>query len=161
MKEALMSILIFIPLLTTVLPSLEISADDCYDLGYRYGLCGAQSLQGIPCRPENDIVIPETCRGRPETEKGIQAGVKAVYDSLNLDSGRSKSQSIDMLTTSLDVLQSKLAGKSKGEVKDLVGNPSRIEHYLGKECWIYGNSYTSKDRGIVFEGEKVLTVTFY
>ncbi len=68
---------------------------------------------------------------------------------------------ISMLIEPIDYLRNKLIGKTKGEVRQLVGNPDRIEFYAGKKCWIYGHSYTNKDRGIVFEGDKVLMVTFY
>lgn len=137
-------------------------AESCYELGYRYGLCATKSLHGIPCKPENDIVIPERCRGKAETNRGTKAGVKAVYDTLNLDTGSSSSSSsLNMLTTPLDVLGKRLNGKTKKEVRRLVGSPDRIEVFAGKKCWIYGNTCTSKDRGIVFDGERVLTVTFY
>ena len=66
-----------------------------------------------------------------------------------------------MLTAPIDVLRKKLNGKTKSEVKRLVGNPNRIEVFAGNKCWIYGNTYSYKDRGIVFDGNRVLTVTFY
>ena len=136
--------------------------ESCYDLGYRYGLCGTKSTRGIPCKPENDIVIPERCRGKAETKRGITAGVKAVYDTLNLQTGgSSSSSSLNMLTSPLDDLRKHLKSKTKNEVKRLVGSPDRIEVFAGKKCWVYGNTYTSKDRGIVFDGGKVLTVTYY
>ena len=162
----------------------------CYKLGYRYGLCVTRSMHGIPCKPENDIIIPTKYRGKTQTKKGINAGVKVVYDTLNLDKGSSRSQedvdrkkkldaireelkaytaqkkphptsSLDMLTTPIDVLRNRLKGKTTNEVKTLVGSPERIEVFVGKNCWIYGNTHTSKDRGIVFDGGRVLTVTFY
>lgn len=139
-----------------------VSRETCYELGYRYGLCATKSMNEIPCKPENDIVIPARCRGKAETKRGISAGVKVVYDILNLDSGSSRSSSsLNMLTTPLDVLTKRLKGKTKSEVKRLVGSPDRIEVFAGKKCWVYGTTYTSKDRGIVFHGERVLMVTFY
>lgn len=78
------SLLIFLILMTIGMCSpFCSSAENCYDLGYRFGLCSTKSLQGIPCKPENDIIIPEECRGRSDTESGIRDGVKAVYDTLN------------------------------------------------------------------------------
>ena len=104
-------------------------------------------MYGIACKPENDIVIPTRCRGKEETDRGIKAGVKTVYDTLNLDTGSSESSSsLNMLTTPIDVLRNRLKGKTKSEVKRLVGNPDRIEVFAGNKCWIYGNTYTSKDR---------------
>ena len=139
-----------------------VSRETCYELGYRYGLCATKSMHGIPCKPENDIVIPARCRGKAKTKRGINAGVKAVYDTLNLDTGGPRSSSsLNMLTTPLDVLTKRLKGKNKSEVKRLVGSPDRIEVFAGKKCWVYGTTYTSKDRGIVFHGGRVLTVTFY
>ena len=161
MKELFMA-LILISIAFTFGASLTHGEESCYDLGYRYGMCATKSMQGIPCKPENDIVIPARCRGKEETDRGIKAGAKAVYDTLNLDTGSSKSSSsLNMLTTSLDVLRDRLAGKTESEVKRLVGSPDRIEVFAGKKCWVYGNTYTSKDRGIVFDDGKVLTVTFY
>jgi hypothetical protein len=125
-------------------------------------MCSTKALHGIRCKPENDIVIPARCREKAETDRGIKAGVKAVYDTLNLDTGSSRSSySLDMLSTSFEVLRTKLKGKTKGEVKRLVGSPDRIEYFAGKECWIYGKTYTAKDRGVVFDGGRVLTVTYY
>jgi hypothetical protein len=132
--------------------------DNCYELGYKYGMCATKSLHGLKCKPENDIVIPDRCRDRIDTSKGIQNGVKAVYTSLNL---RTDSTSLNMLTAPLEVLRNRLHGKTKNEVKKLVGRPNRIEYFSGNECWIYGKTYTTKDRGVVFKSGKVLTVSFY
>ena len=46
------------------------------------------------------------------------------------------------------VLRDRLKGKTKSEVRRLVGNSDRIEVFAGKKCWVYGNTYTSKDRVI-------------
>jgi len=136
--------------------------ENCYELGYRYGLCGTKSMHGIPCKPENDIVLPKRCRGKTETNRGIKAGTKAVYDTLNLDTSHSSSpSSLNMLTMPVDVLKKRLTGKTKSEVKSLAGSPNRTGDFAGYKCWIYGNTHTSKDRGIVFDGERVLTVTEY
>jgi len=154
----LFNTLIFLNILCCFTYALE----SCYDFGYRYGICATKSMYGISCKPENDISIPFKCRNKVETELGIKTGVKAVYDTLNLDKGNSSSNaSLNMLTTPLSVLREDLKGKSKSEVKKLVGSPDRVEFFSGNECWIYGNTYTSKDRGIVFDGNSVLTVTFY
>ena len=136
--------------------------ESCFNLGYRYGLCATNAMHEIPCKPENDIILPARCRGKAETKRGIKAGAKAVYDALNLNTGgSSSSSSLNMLTAPRDVLRKKLNGKTKSEVKRLVGSPDRIEVFAGNKCWIYGNTYSYKDRGIVFDGDRVLTVTFY
>ena len=160
MKKFSIFVLVFLLFAFILFDKSARGAESCYDLGYRYGLCGTKSMRGIPCKPENDIVIPERCRGKAETKRGIKAGAKAVYDTLNLDTD-SSSSSINMLTSPLDVLKKRLNGKTKSEVKSLVGSPDRIGVFAGKECWVYGNTYTSKDRGIVFDGGRVLTVAFY
>lgn len=66
-------------------PNSVSGEESCYELGYRFGLCYTQTLVGIQCRPENDIIIPERCRYKAETQRGNKAGVKAVYDALGLD----------------------------------------------------------------------------
>jgi len=50
----------------------------CYDYGYRVGRCSAMALNGLKCDPADDIVVPERCRGKDETLKGISAGSKSV-----------------------------------------------------------------------------------
>ncbi len=118
--------------------------ESCYELGYRYGLCATKSMHGIPCKPENDIVIPERCRGKAETNRGIKAGAKAVYDTLNLDTGgSSSSSSLNMLTSPLDVLRKRLKGKTKSEVERLVGSSHRVEVFAGKKCLGTGRPQTS------------------
>lgn len=52
--------------------------ESCYQLGYRYGKCGARSLRGLSCSPQDDIVIPERCRGMSETREGINAGARGA-----------------------------------------------------------------------------------
>ena len=42
--------------------------------------------------------------------------------------------SLNMLTTSLDLLTRELEGKTKDEVKAIVINPNRIEIFAGKKC---------------------------
>jgi hypothetical protein len=136
--------------------------ESCYELGYRYGLCSTKSMHGITCKPENDIVIPERCRGKAETDRGIKAGINAAYDILNLNtSDFSSSSSINILTNSLTILKKQLKGKTESQVRKLVGSPDRISVVAGKKWWVYGNTYTSKDRCILFDGGKVLTVSFY
>lgn len=66
-------------------PNLGGAEESCYELGYKMGLCATQTMYGLQCRPENDIVLPVRCRKKAETNRGIKAGVKAVYDTLGLD----------------------------------------------------------------------------
>lgn len=51
----------------------------CYGLGYKFGRCAAQVMINESCSPSDDIVIPSRCRGKDETQNGITAGAKSVY----------------------------------------------------------------------------------
>jgi hypothetical protein len=98
-------------------------------------------MHDLKCKPENDIVVPERCRGKEETNRGTKAAVEKVYKILNLNPDGSKSSyPVNMLATPLTTLSNKLEAKTKREVKKLVGSPDRIEYFVGKECWIYGNT---------------------
>jgi hypothetical protein len=52
----------------------------CYDLGFRYGKCSRRSLKGLPCRPENDFIIPERCRN---TGRDRRWSTICLLDGLN------------------------------------------------------------------------------
>lgn len=161
MKSGIIFYSLFAMLFITI-PDTAYAKSDCFNYGYRYGLCATKSMNNIPCKPENDISIPTHCRDKLETQKGIKAGVKAVFDTLNVDSsGHSSSTQLDMINTSLSTLRTKLTGKTKSEVRSLAGRPNRVEYFAGKECWIYGDTHTSSDVGVVFDGGRVLTVTYY
>ena len=54
-------------------------SNNCYSLGYQYGKCATLVLKGQQCSPADDIIIPENCRGKDETVRGIAAGTKSVY----------------------------------------------------------------------------------
>ena len=56
----------------------------CYQIGYYWGRCATKSYFGLPCNPRYDFAIPERCRGKLETMKGVYDGVKEVYKSLGL-----------------------------------------------------------------------------
>jgi len=56
------------------------SVISCYELGYLYGRCETRSMAGLSCESGTDIVIPERCRGKAETQKGIEAGIKSVSE---------------------------------------------------------------------------------
>ena len=138
--------------------------ESCYSLGYRFGICATKSLHGLPCKPENDFVLPIRCRGLTETNKGILAGTEAVYELIGLDkkTGKPKSSTtLNILTSPLSTLNAKLEGKSVSEINKLFGKPNRESVAMGYKCWIYGNTYTSKDRAVIFNGGKVLTITYY
>jgi len=52
----------------------------CYDLGFWYGKCATRSLNGLPCRPENDIIISERCRN---TRRDRRWSTICLLDGLN------------------------------------------------------------------------------
>jgi hypothetical protein len=130
--------------------------ENCYDLGYRFGKCSTKSMNGMVCDPVNDIVLPEKCRNKAETKRGVEAGVK---DANAMIVGKKNDTSKTF--SGLPELRNRLVGKAGNEVITVMGIPSRIETFAGKECWIYGNTFTSEDIGVVFDGGKVLTVTYY
>jgi len=130
--------------------------ESCYDLGYRFGMCSTKAMKGIACDPANDIVIPEKCRNKAETKRGIEAGVK---DANAMIVGKKTDNSKTF--SGLPALRNRLVGKEENEVIEVLGRPSRTGVFAGKKCWIYGNTFTSEDIGIVFDGGKVLTVTYY
>lgn len=55
------------------------NTESCYQLGFRYGRCGAAALKGYKCDSADDIVIPVECRGKSETNRGTRDGVASVW----------------------------------------------------------------------------------
>ncbi|MCX7634970.1 MAG: hypothetical protein N2Z74_04415 [Syntrophales bacterium] len=51
----------------------------CYDIAYKVGRCAAKTMSNLPCAPGEDIPLPQECKGRPETDKGLADGRKSVY----------------------------------------------------------------------------------
>lgn len=78
MAKHALSLLVIMALLLLAFGSSS-SSSDCYDLGFRYGRCAALAMKGRPCDPADDIVIPEECRGKEETLRGIKDGTKSVW----------------------------------------------------------------------------------
>jgi len=58
--------------------------ESCYRLGYRYGKCATQVMLKDECAREDDVVIPDRCKGLKETEEGTRAGAKDVFDAHGL-----------------------------------------------------------------------------
>jgi hypothetical protein len=68
------------PIKTLNKPLAEPTAGlSCYEIGVKFGRCGTLSLKGKACSPDDDIVVPERCRGKADTNKGIYDGTKSVY----------------------------------------------------------------------------------
>ena len=55
---------------------------DCYQLGYRWGVCTAENTAGQSCDPRIDTPIPSQCMNRPETQQGIKDGLRATQRRL-------------------------------------------------------------------------------
>ena len=60
------------------------SEESCYQLGYRYGKCATQVMLKEKCAKEDDVVIPDRCKGLKETKEGTKAGAKEVFDAHGL-----------------------------------------------------------------------------
>lgn len=71
--------LIFVSLLIS-LCSLFTSNNDssCYNYGYKSGRCAMMSFKGMKCDEGDNIVIPQSCRGKKETDKGHIDGSMSV-----------------------------------------------------------------------------------
>jgi len=134
----------------------------CYELGYRYGLCAAKKINSLQCERKNDIVIPDRCRGKSETEKGMVVGIAEVSAAQKTHIGTAVSSPlINVESTSIGALQEFLIGKTKREVKALVGKPNRVEFFAGHDLWVYGDSQVSVDKAVAFEGDIVKDVVFF
>lgn len=58
------------------LTPLTVSAEEsCYELNQRYGRCVQASYKGEPCRPGDDFVMPERCRGGSDADQGLRDGM--------------------------------------------------------------------------------------
>jgi hypothetical protein len=51
------------------------SGESCYELKKRYGRCVQASMRGEQCRPEDDFVMPERCRGETSSRQGLRDGL--------------------------------------------------------------------------------------
>jgi hypothetical protein len=51
------------------------SGESCYELNKRYGRCIQATNRGESCRPEDDIVMPERCRGGGDSDRGLRDGL--------------------------------------------------------------------------------------
>ena len=52
--------------------------ESCYNLNYRFGRCVAMAQNGYPCKPEDDFVMPERCRGGADADRGLKAGMESI-----------------------------------------------------------------------------------
>jgi hypothetical protein len=51
---------------------------DCYQIGYRYGVCAAKNTHDGSCDPARQAPIPPECRPRSETQQGIKDGLRSI-----------------------------------------------------------------------------------
>ena len=57
---------------------------DCYEIGKRFGKCGAQILYNLPYDEKDNEPIPIECRNNEETNRGITDGVEEIHNLLNI-----------------------------------------------------------------------------
>jgi hypothetical protein len=50
------------------------SGESCYELNKRFGRCVQAATKGEECRPEDDFVMPERCRGGGASDQGLRDG---------------------------------------------------------------------------------------
>ena len=60
------------------------SEESCYQIGYRYGKCATQVMLQEKCAKEEDVVIPDRCKGLKETKEGTSAGAREVFKAHGL-----------------------------------------------------------------------------
>jgi len=51
----------------------------CFEVGYRFGKCATESMLGKSCDPKDDVIVPDRCKNKEETKRGIEAGVKVAH----------------------------------------------------------------------------------
>jgi hypothetical protein len=68
-----------------LIPALAAQSEEsCYQLGYRYGKCATQVMLKDKCAPEDNVVIPDRCKGLKETEEGTRVGTREVFEAHGL-----------------------------------------------------------------------------
>lgn len=60
-------------------PQPATGTGDCYQAGYRYGVCAAKSTTDGSCDPASQTPIPPECQPRPETQQGIKDGLRSIH----------------------------------------------------------------------------------
>jgi len=60
------------------------SEESCYEIGYRYGKCATRVMLKDKCAREDDVAIPDRCKGLKETEEGTRAGTREVFEAHGL-----------------------------------------------------------------------------
>lgn len=51
---------------------------DCYDMGYKWGVCAAKNTNDRSCTPGKDAVISENCMDEQITQQGIKDGIRSI-----------------------------------------------------------------------------------
>lgn len=51
----------------------------CSAVGFNYGYGGARAARGLGVEARFNIVVPQRCQNRKDTEAGIRRGVEAAY----------------------------------------------------------------------------------
>lgn len=62
----------------TVAPAPSAPPVNCYDIGYRWGICAGQATASGTCDPATEVKIPQDCTDREETQLGIKDGLRTI-----------------------------------------------------------------------------------
>jgi len=66
-------------------PALAVEPEEsCYRIGYRFGRCAAQVMLNDTCARQQDLEMPERCKGLKETEDGTRAGTRELFEAHGL-----------------------------------------------------------------------------
>lgn len=68
---------------------------------------------------------------------------------------------MDVLSTSIDVLKEKLEGKTLKEVIELVGKPHQQAIIRDHDAWVYVHDGTTSGKAIIFDNDRVIAVEHY
>ena len=69
----------------TVIPSSSQAEEkltrglSCFEIGYRFGKCATEAMSGRVCSPKEDVIVPDRCKDKEETKRGVEAGVRVAY----------------------------------------------------------------------------------
>lgn len=140
--------------------AIPVNAENCYNIGYRYGKCVARMEFNLRCS-EPKLVIPINCRGKNSTQKGIEDAMRTVFKK-NKNINRQTETKLDIINSPINELKLKLKGKSMKEIQRMFGTPRRKDVMASDlEMWTYGYTNTSADRSIMFQNKKVVNINFW
>jgi hypothetical protein len=74
-KILFIALVMFLLIFVTATSGDDLSRLPCYDIGVKFGTCSYLSMKGHPCPRGTDIIVPERCRGKAETQRGIEDAI--------------------------------------------------------------------------------------